>query len=151
MAYTRGHVYDRGYGREETALYGTCASWHGPPRRRTRSGRYAASLRLDRGACRRVPWAVGRCASGGSGVGGQCPNADPFVADGLAGAAQRLCAALYRHCRERRPGPGARVGRVSETPFTFEYGAAARLVRGVYLSVTLTSDDRTHSLVLPID
>src|SRR5262245_57843590 len=100
MAYTRGHAHDRGYGREEIALYGTCASWHGAPCRRTRSGRYAASLRPDRGACRRVPWAVDRCASGGAGVGGQCPNANPIVADGLAGATQRLCVALYRHCRE---------------------------------------------------
>jgi hypothetical protein len=40
------------------------------------------------------------------------------------------------------------VGRVSETPFTFEYGAAARLVRGVYLPVTLTVEDRITSLVI---
>jgi hypothetical protein len=39
--------------------------------------------------------------------------------------------------RDNRMGPGARVGRVSEVTFTFEYGAAARLVRGVYLPVTL--------------
>ena len=43
-----------------------------------------------------------------------CPDADPIVADGFAGAAQRLCAALHRHRRERSPAPGARVGRVSE-------------------------------------
>jgi hypothetical protein len=40
---------------------------------------------------------------------------------------------------------------VSETPFTFEYGAAARLVRGVYLPVTLTVEDRTTSLVIRVD
>jgi hypothetical protein len=43
------------------------------------------------------------------------------------------------------------VGRVSETPFTFEYGAAARLVRGVYLPVTLTVEDRTTALVIRVD
>jgi len=43
------------------------------------------------------------------------------------------------------------VGRVSETPFTFEYGAATRLVRGVYLPVTLTVEDRTTALVIRVD
>jgi len=38
------------------------------------------------------------------------------------------------------------VERVSEAPSTFEYSAAARLVRGVYLPVTLTVEDRTTSL-----
>jgi len=73
------------------------------------------------------------------------PHADPIVADGLASAAQRLCAALYWHCRERQPGPGTKVGCVSEPPFTFEYSASARLVRGVYLPITLTVEDRTTS------
>src|SRR2546428_8034037 len=94
-----------------------------------------------------MSWAVGGRTSCGPGVGGQCPDADPIVADGLAGAAQRLCAALHRHRRERPPAPGTRVGRVSEAPFTFEYSASARLVRGVYLPVTLTVEDRTTSLV----
>ena len=40
------------------------------------------------------------------------------------------------------------VGRVSETPLTFEYSASARLVRGVYLPVTLTVADRTTALVI---
>jgi hypothetical protein len=39
------------------------------------------------------------------------------------------------------------MGRVSEATFTFEYSASARLVRGVYLPVTLTVEDRTTSLV----
>jgi hypothetical protein len=43
------------------------------------------------------------------------------------------------------------VGRVSETPFTFEYSASAQLVRGVYLPVTLTVEDRTTSLVIRVD
>ena len=44
------------------------------------------------------------------------------------------------------------MGRVSETSFTFEYGASARLVRGVYfLVVTLTVDDRTTALVIRVD
>ena len=43
------------------------------------------------------------------------------------------------------------MGRVSETSFTFEYGASARLVRGVYLPVTLTVDDRTTALVIRVD
>ena len=37
---------------------------------------------------------------------------------------------------------------MSETSFTFEYGASARLVRGVYLPVTLTVEDRTTALVI---
>jgi hypothetical protein len=40
---------------------------------------------------------------------------------------------------------------VSEIPFTFEYSALARLVRGVYLPVTLTVEDRTTSLVIRVD
>jgi hypothetical protein len=40
---------------------------------------------------------------------------------------------------------------VSEIPFTFEYSASARLVRGVYLPVTLTVEDRTTSLVIRVD
>src|SRR4051812_20227035 len=98
-----------------------------------------------------MSWAVGGRTSCEPTVGGQCLDADPIVADGLAGAAQRLCAAVHRHHRERPPGPGARVGRVSEVTFTFEYSAAARLVRGVYLPVTLTVEDRTTSLVIRID
>jgi hypothetical protein len=43
------------------------------------------------------------------------------------------------------------VGRVSEALFTFEYSAAARLVRGVYLPVTLTVEDHTTSLVIRVD
>ena len=40
---------------------------------------------------------------------------------------------------------------MSEIPFTFEYSASARLVRGVYLPVTLTVEDRTTSLVIRVD
>jgi len=40
---------------------------------------------------------------------------------------------------------------VSEATFTFEYSAAARLVRGVYLPVTLTVEDRTTSRVMRVD
>src|SRR5438093_6338375 len=98
-----------------------------------------------------MPWAVDSRTSCEPGVSGQCPDADPIVADGLVGAAQRLCATLHRHRRERSPGPGARVGRVSEALFTFEYSASARLVRGVYLPVTLTVEDRTSSLVIRVD
>ena len=43
------------------------------------------------------------------------------------------------------------MGRVSETSFTFEYSASARLVRGVYLPVTLTVNDRTTALVIRVD
>ena len=43
------------------------------------------------------------------------------------------------------------MGRVSETPFTFEYGVSARLVRGVYLPVTLTVEDHTTGLVIRVD
>jgi hypothetical protein len=43
------------------------------------------------------------------------------------------------------------VGRVSESPFTFEDSASARLVRGVSLPVTLTVEDRTTFLVIRLD
>src|SRR5262245_22863749 len=82
---------------EETGPYGTCASWHGPLGCCPQSGRYATSVRLDRGTCRRTPWAMGGRASCGPDVGGQRPDADPIVADGFTGAAQRLCAAVHRH------------------------------------------------------
>ena len=40
---------------------------------------------------------------------------------------------------------------MSELPFTFESSASAQLVRGVYLPVTLTVEDRTTSLVIRVD
>jgi hypothetical protein len=40
---------------------------------------------------------------------------------------------------------------VSEPSFTFEYSASARLVRGVYLPVTLPVADRTTALVIRVD
>jgi hypothetical protein len=40
---------------------------------------------------------------------------------------------------------------VSEFLLTFEYSASARLIRGVYLPVTLTVEDRTTSLVIRVD
>ena len=89
-----------GFGREETGPYGTCTSWHGPASRRTWSGRYAASLRLDRGAFRRVPWVVVRCPSPGT-----CLVRQTLAARRPAGSRQGWPAArLMRRCGWGAPG-----------------------------------------------
>ena len=43
------------------------------------------------------------------------------------------------------------MGGVSEAAFTFEYSLYSHRVRGVYLPVTLTADDRAAHLVVRVD